>query len=321
MKNLDIVIATFNGEKYIAEQLDSILSSDDIDTIVNEIIISDDNSSDKTRDIISNYAKNYPFIKLYINSGKSGVVGNFSNALNISTADYIVLCDQDDFWKSEKLSILTNGIKKLENNSIGNKPCLFFTDLEVVDENLNVIDDSFFHLTKNEPKRFFKDNSVLLMNIVPGCSMVINNTLKKIALPVCDSSIYIHDWWLLLIAHFTGNIGFSNESTFLYRQHDKNTIGVTKRGLYIKIKNSIEDLRIRNDLFTITSDVHSRLVLHGFVKEGYMLNDLLHLQNKSRISKLVFMYKNKIKFSSAARFNAFYRNARLILNMLLRKSN
>ena len=148
MNNLDIVIATFNGEKYITEQLDSILSSEDFDSIVNKIIISDDNSSDRTRDIISDYAKNYPCINLYLNDDKNGVVGNFSNALNISTADYIVLCDQDDFWKSEKLSILTNGIKKLEAGSNENTPCLFFTDLEVVDETLRIIDNSFFHLTK-----------------------------------------------------------------------------------------------------------------------------------------------------------------------------
>lgn len=313
INTLDIVIATYNGESYILEQLDSILASDDFQSIVDKIIISDDNSTDRTREILTDYTNRYSFIDLHINKGKKGVIGNFSNALNLSTADYVVLCDQDDYWKKDKLTILINGLKDIERNVNGKTPCLFFTDLEVVDVSLQIIDKSFFHMIKNNPDTFFKTHSVLLMNIVPGCSMIINKKLKEIALPIKDG-IYLHDWWFLLIAHFVGEVGFSRNSTFKYRQHDRNTLGANKRSFFVKFRDSVKDIFKRDETFNLCEDLYERLSSHDLLDESSVLFKFLQQRERSKLSRLRFMFKNRIYFKSPLR------NFRLVINVLFKKS-
>ena len=106
MCDIDVVMATYNGAKYLSKQLDSIISSNNFEEIINLIIISDDKSTDGTVELLKQYSSKYEFIKIYQNEAINGVVGNFENALKYSNADYIVLSDQDDFWLPEKIKYL-----------------------------------------------------------------------------------------------------------------------------------------------------------------------------------------------------------------------
>ncbi len=191
-------------------------------------------------------------------------------------------------------------------------PCLFFTDIAVVDSNLEVIDKSFYHMISNSPKTFFKKHSVLLMNIVPGCSMIINKKLKTVALPF-NESFYLHDWWFLVIAHFVGKIGFSEKSTFMYRQHSTNTLGANKRSFGIKLSDSIRELKQKENSFDLASDLYERLNQYKLMAEDSVLFNYLRVQNKSKLTRIIFMFKNKLYFKSPIR------NFRLVMNVLFKK--
>ena len=129
---VDILMATYNGEKYVKEQIDSILNQ----TYKNiQLIISDDCSTDSTRDILKQYEQNER-VKIYYQEKNLGYIKNFEFLLKHVENDVYMLSDQDDFWKEEKIE---KSLEKLENENLD----LVFGDLEVVDENLNTICPSF----------------------------------------------------------------------------------------------------------------------------------------------------------------------------------
>ncbi|MDN3632438.1 glycosyltransferase family 2 protein [Vibrio lentus] len=219
-KNVDVVLASYNGSSFIQEQIRSMIESDGFHRYVNRLIVSDDNSTDNTVSLINSF--NSEVVDLYSNEHDGGVIGNFESALSKSKSDYIILSDQDDVWCHNKINVLLNGIKKTEVNR--ETPALFFTDLKVVDENLNVINESFWNHQQINPELGLSLKGVLMQNVSPGCAMIINRALLLKALPF-GGDILMHDWWLLLIANEFGNVGYSRDATFLYRQHGANVVG------------------------------------------------------------------------------------------------
>jgi len=319
MDKIDIAIATYNGEKYISEQLNSILNSNKFDILVNRIIISDDGSSDTTFEILQNFANEYECIEIFRNKNQSGIVGNFEYAISLCNEKYIILSDQDDYWYPEKLTILRNGIKELESRSKAKEPCLFFTDLEVVDKDLNVIHKSFFGIIKYDLNFFFKRNTILLTNIVPGCAMIFNNELKQLALPI-TKGIYLHDWWLLLLACYGGRVSFSMKPTFMYRQHQNNAIGVVKKTRFAKIKDLFLETAKQDQTYSVARDVSIRLNEYDILDKESVLVRILDIQNKSRFHKMRFALRNGIFFKTTSVINSFARNFRLAFLYLFRKS-
>lgn len=313
MKLIDIVIATFNGELYVAEQLDSIIACNEFVKLINKIIVSDDCSTDKTLEILKEYSRVYKNIYVTINKGQHGVAGNFENALNVTEANYVILCDQDDVWNPHKLEVLYEGITKIENGD-DNIPCVFFSDLEIVDDKLNVIHKSYFEMIDIKPERFFNKNTVLLMNVVPGCSMIVNRRLIEIALPIKQNQIYIHDWWLLLIAFFGGSVGYSKESTFKYRQHDYNVFGTKKRGIIEKSTDSLKEFFKKDKFYSVAEDVHQRLVQHKIHAKTPIIKQFLETKNNSRLDQLRFMFQNKFYYHSVLR------NIKLVLLVLFKRN-
>ena len=316
---VDIAIATFNGEKYIRLQLDSILSSENFSSLVNKIVVSDDGSSDSTFSILQEYAQKYSFIELHKNTQNHGIVGNFENAISHCHQKYIMLSDQDDYWYPSKLSILTNGIVELENKSVKNVPCLFFTDLKVVDNELNILNESFFGIIKYDLNLFFQRNTILLTNIVPGCAMVFNKELKNIALPI-RKGIYLHDWWLLLLARYGGCVGFSSESTFMYRQHQNNAVGVVRKSRINKIQDLFREIEKPDEIYGVSQDVRNRLSEHNLVTNNSVLYQIEEIKNKSRLKKILFAVENLIFFRTTSLINTIARNFRLVFLYLFRKS-
>lgn len=242
MSIVGILMATFDGEKYIKEQLESILSQ----TYQNWVLtIHDDNSKDDTVKIIKEYKTKYPdkIIFLDDNLSTGGAKENFSFLLdNIdSNYDYVMFCDQDDFWLDNKIELTLSTM--LESEKINpNLPLLVHTDLTVVDKNLEVISSSMFKYQQLKYKNGNDINKLALENVVTGCTMMINNSLIKLVQNIPLEAV-MHDWWISIICLTNkGKIVFINKPTILYRQHDNNTIGAQKIE-YIDYLRKLKDFR------------------------------------------------------------------------------
>lgn len=228
---LSVCIATYNGEKYISKQLESILSQLAEN---DELIISDDSSSDRTIDIIQSF--NDPRIKLLKDQTFHSPLFNFENALKESSGDIIVLSDQDDIWEGNKLEM----IRKNFNGSLAdiqlelyNGQCIDAQD-EVIKENL------FEHLQVREGlvRNIFKNSFI-------GCNIAFTRSLLELALPF-PKDIPMHDQWLGCCAYLFGKVEFVDEKVFKYRLHSNNYTG-KKTSLFQKIKWRIQ---LMKNLFT-----------------------------------------------------------------------
>lgn len=216
-------MATYHGEKYIKEQIESILAS----TYPNfKIKIYDDGSKDGTIEILREYEKQYPnIIVLHQNGHNQGVTRNFLNGVCHSESDYIMFCDQDDVWLPEKLSLTYEKMKVLEEQYGKEKPLLVFTDAVVVDTQLKTIHESFFasgHLNPHNHRL----NDLLMENKLIGCTVMLNGGVAKLlkTYPLPNKA-RLHDWWVGLIGESMGAIGFVSQGTLLYRQHGNNVVG------------------------------------------------------------------------------------------------
>jgi len=230
MPTIDIALASYNGEKYISEQIASILACKiDIEGFsLGSIIVSDNMSTDDTAKIVSEITMQHPNVK-FVTCAQVGVINNFNCALKHTTADYIMLSDQDDFWLHQKIQRSLEEIMKLENQVGKNTPLLVFSDLHVTDRDLNITDQSFFKAQKLIPDSYLHPKHIFLANVAPGCTMIFNRKLLDLALPVPKTAA-MHDWWLLLIASTFGKVAHIDEATILYRQHGNNQVGApTKR--------------------------------------------------------------------------------------------
>lgn len=222
MKKVTIMMSTFNGEKYIKTQIDSILNQT-YDNI--QLLIRDDGSEDKTCEILMDYEENFSNIKV-IHGENVGVIKSFFCLLNIcDDSDYYAFCDQDDYWHKNKILKAINSIEHV-NKKI---PILYSCNKFVCDENLNII------YTPNISA--FKPNfgNSLVQNIITGTTAVFNNDLKKMFRE--PRYCTMHDAWIYQIAACFGEIILDNNCYVYYRQHGNNVVG-SSRGLK-KIKKSI----------------------------------------------------------------------------------
>jgi len=200
---ISVCIPTCNGEKYIREQLVSILvqlSAED------EIIISDDSSTDDTLKIIKSLQDSR--IKLFENNTFKSPIFNLENALKHASGDVIFLADQDDIWEPEKVKITLN---KLKNSD------LVVSDCSLIDASGNLVDPSFYAL--NKTKSGYLNN--LIKNGFLGCCMAFNSKIKKSVLPF-PKKIAMHDIWIGLTASLVGKVDFIEDKLIRYRRHGNN---------------------------------------------------------------------------------------------------
>lgn len=201
---ISVCMATYNGEKYIKEQLESILCQLGEN---DEVIISDDGSTDNTKSIIESFKDKR--IKFFTNNGVKGVVSNFENSLNKSSGDYIFLADQDDVWNKGKVDKVMCELQKYD---------LVLTDAYVVDSEGSIINNSFFELNGSQ-KGFFKN---IIKNSYLGCAMAFNRKTLEACLPL-PSNIPMHDWWIGLVAETHGRVVHLDEKFINHRRHSNNT--------------------------------------------------------------------------------------------------
>jgi len=218
---VSILLSTYNGAKYLQEQLESLVQQTYKDF---EIIVRDDGSTDNTLEILENYN-----ITLLKSTENVGIKQSFSllleYALQNTESDYFMFCDQDDIWKSDKVEKTLSAMMKLEKEKVS-IPLLVHTDLEIVTQNLEPLHSSFWNYENINPK-YNSLNRILMHNTITGCTAMINRKLAILAVPM-GSNIIMHDWWIGLIASYFGNIFYIDEQLIQYRQHDTNNIGVSK---------------------------------------------------------------------------------------------
>nr|WP_213087396.1 glycosyltransferase family 2 protein [Streptococcus pacificus] len=216
-------MATYNGEKFLAEQIESIQKQTFKDWT---LLIRDDGSNDQTRTIIQAFVKKDSRIHL-IDSEKFdnvGVIKSFYTLVKRESADFYFFSDQDDVWLEDKLEKTLAKAQTFPSD----KPLLVYTDLSVVNQNLEMMTESMIE------KQSHHANTTLLQelteNTVTGGTMLINHTLAKKW--TVDDNILMHDWYLALLASAMGNLVYIDRPTQLYRQHDNNVLGArtwTKR--------------------------------------------------------------------------------------------
>ncbi len=236
--SISIALCTYNGAKYLEEQLNSFLRQ----TIPpSELVVCDDGSIDSTLEIVRNFAKEAPFqVHIYENDMNLGHMQNFSKAISLCKGDYIALSDQDDVWLADKIKISLQGMRSAEQKYGKNIPILVYTDLTVVDSSCRVIHPSFIryqHLHNNCSLNF-----LITQNCVTGCCCLVNRTLANEAVPMPKGAA-MHDWWLALIAATRGRIQYIEKPTILYRQHGKNIIGA-KGIIHWNIREVIQKLNM-----------------------------------------------------------------------------
>ncbi|GAX48164.1 glycosyltransferase family 2 protein [Pseudolactococcus reticulitermitis] len=211
---VNILMSTYNGEKFVAEQIESIQKQTYTDW---NLIIRDDGSTDKTCDIIADFVSTDSRIKL-IQAENVGVIKSFHElvAHNVE-ADFYFFADQDDYWLPEKLTVMLEEANKHDNR----KPMMYYSDLKVTDKALNVTSKSMIRSQSNHANK--KLVQELTENTVTGGASMINHELAKLWQTTND--VIMHDWYLALVASALGELVYIDQPTHLYRQHDANVLG------------------------------------------------------------------------------------------------
>jgi len=222
-------MATYNGEAFLREQLDSLLCQT---LLPYELVVCDDFSTDSTVDIIKKFSGVAPFnVKLFCNTSNIGFLKNFEKSISLCTGDYIALSDQDDIWENDKLLVLSE--------SIGDA-LLAHSDSLIIDSSGSVISNSHAIYSR----KFLDCNfeRYVFGNNVTGCTSIFKTDFIKQILPIPDDFIY-HDWWIALHASYHGRIVYVSKPLVRYRQHGDNVAGVS----FSRSRGVVAKLGVRDD--------------------------------------------------------------------------
>lgn len=238
-EKIDVLLTTYNGEKYIKEQIDSILNQ----TYKNiNLIISDDSSKDGTRKILEQYEQKEKRIKVYYQPKNIGYIKNFEFLLKKVESDIYMLSDQDDVWLPEKIEKTYEVLKREQAD-------LVFGDLEVVNQDLEQIYPSFgdFMKLNRKIKKYIHSYQLnYLYNCVTGCTVMAKKEGIEKVLPIPTNSKYlIHDHWLGLITGLEGKLAYVPEKYIKYRQHGNNQVGTEKISHQFKTLEEVRNLFIQ----------------------------------------------------------------------------
>lgn len=285
MDKVDIILPTYNGELYINQLLDSILSQDYKSF---NILIRDDMSRDKTLEILNRYEKQYPESVTIIrdNLGNLGVVRNIFEILKYSTSKYIMLCDQDDVWFKNKIFLLLKCIKKIEID-LNEQPILVHSEAMVVDEKLRIMDRSFSHYSGLNRRRSSLCN-LLQKNVVQGASSIFNRNLLDIAKPLIELNPKIkvtgyHDLWFAVLATLFGKLYYYPATLMYYRQHSRNLVGAKEKlklmEFFCMPMKSIDNFKDSHYLYSFSNFCYLLLKLYKNKLNNDQKNIINHYYN------------------------------------------
>lgn len=248
MDNIAVAMSTYNGELYIEEQINSILQQKNVKV---DLFIRDDGSKDKTLEILDSYTKKWN--NIHVIKGENLGVGNSFMELLYSIGceyEYYSFADQDDVWLPEKLN---HGIEQIKEEKV---PCLYTSNQKLVDKDLNRLGMRF----EKPPGIFYKQ--ILCKNDVSGCTMVWNKDLQILLTDTGRRPSKallknrLHDVWVIMISSVVGKVFYDNGSFILYRQHEKNVVGVKKESIIKKWMTKTVDSTKRNGRSLLCKEVY-----------------------------------------------------------------
>lgn len=295
MKSVVVLMSTYNGQKYVVDQLESLIKQQGVEL---SILIRDDGSNDNTIDILKKYANNYHFFKIFEGVNK-GVLYSFTAlcryALDNLCADYYAFCDQDDVWDSNKLMI---AVEKL-NDFPSEKANLYFSNARLVDENLSYIRDLY------SPGEIKIGKKMALVQIPTfGCCCVFNRKALEYFLEIPNQK-QGHDHWIYLICSFFGNVYYDEGTHIDYRQHKNNVSGKKEKGWKLIL------VRLHT-LFVYGLD-------HNFdekAKQLLQFKDRLNREDYDYIYK-VANYRNRLKYKLELLFSKNYRTGNFMKDLTI----
>ena len=294
--SLAILLATYNGERFLAEQLDSLFFQSYSDFV---IYAHDDGSTDRTVEILHQYEKKYPeklVILEYEPTG--GAKNNFYSLMQRVDADYYMFCDQDDVWRPEKIEETFKKIIELEKDN-PQLPYLVFTDLTVTDEKLNILYDSLMRKFDYQPDEQ-SICTVLSGNIAFGCSMLFNKLSRNCALNIQDINDFsMHDTLMMLVVLSSGRVGYLSYPTIYYRQHQNNDVGLKDKDFNYWVRNKLENIvhgrQLKESKRKITSQkaMISELGLMANVlpEEQLVIQELKGVLHGNKLCRMKIYYK------------------------------
>ncbi|MCR4568543.1 MAG: glycosyltransferase family 2 protein [Pseudobutyrivibrio sp.] len=297
MKSIVVLLATYNGGKYLRRQLDSLFKQTNQDF---RLVVHDDGSTDDTIAILEEYHDKYPDrVEIIFGNPCGGPKANFMYLLSEIEADYYFLCDQDDVWLDNKIQKSVDALRELEENE--NNPTAVFTDMYVVDSELNTLSKSFIRYIGRDPKNIAY-TQILIDNPAAGTTMCFNRALRDLAIS-CDSiqweNVPMHDSWLLELAAIFGKVGCIDEPLVYYRQTGANTMGAnnetvaekvsrnireTSEGFFAKKKSFINEARLfAREVVRLKDIPEDKLVT---------LTNFIHIGTKPKLSRMRFYREN-----------------------------
>ncbi|HWB24744.1 MAG TPA: glycosyltransferase family 2 protein [Chitinophagaceae bacterium] len=276
-----VVMATYNGEKFLRQQLDSVLQQ----TYRNiELIAVDDCSTDGTFKLLKQYAARHKNIRVFRNETNIGYIKNFEKAIRLATAEYIALCDQDDIWLPDKISILMDYI---------NNASVVYCNSELIDDKGNSLNKKMTDLKKLDS--YDDCLSFLIGNGVFGHAQLMRKSLALEAMPFPEDCP--HDWILPFIASFSGTVKFVDKPLVKYRQHAENISGLVKTADRKDVKKTKqEDLHWIRKRMSALAKVASRYdsPVKNVIIELSESYDAFSFRNNLKRMLLFFKYRHSI---------------------------
>ena len=292
MAKAEILLASYNGARYIHEQIDSILQQTDDRW---HLTVSDDGSTDGTADILDAYAAQYPDKITRLKSGKrfGNARDHFFYLIGQCDAEYIFTCDQDDRWYPDKVKKTLDVLVQTEKEVGKRTPVLVFSDQTPTDARLNPLAPSLMRY-QNQFFAYFDYRSLLMQNVVTGGAMAFNRALSVQAMRCVDSTqTVMHDWWMAVVAARFGRIVYIDEPLGDYRQHGSNSVGAKNVRSIEHIVHKIAHLdEIRS---TIVHKKRQASMFADTYGSTLLQEDLLFLRNFSNLrSGPLFYIRNRV---------------------------
>ena len=278
---ISVALATYNGEKFIREQLNSILWQTYPDF---ELVIADDCSTDGTQEILKEYADKYPNIHVYPNVQKVGMVKNFEKALRHCKGDFIAFADQDDIWLPDKLQYLFD--------NIDDDTTMVYHDSAYVDVNGN-----FMNKKVSDYRKFISGSNLFQMDVesglfICGHASLFRKTLLQKALPLCEH--LSHDGWIIYVAMLEGNLKPLPYTKVLYRQHGNNVYGGISSGVKKLNKKRDEDSPVERIKAVLSLLPESEIECRQYFEKMKMYYSNPTFINRVKRLYLRFKYINEI---------------------------
>lgn len=292
---VQILLATYNGARFLREQLDSLFSQTYQDFT---ILVRDDGSTDGTLEIIERYRQQFPekITLLTDNLKNVGATQNFGILLENASADYIFFCDQDDVWLEQKLEISVEKLKTLENGD-ASVPCMVYSDMKAINAEGIITADSVWQQLKLHPD-YFTLNRLLIQNIPHGCTMGINQAMLNLASPLPPAAI-LHDHWIALLAAACGKYYAFRQPLLLLRNHSQNVTRknnslsdkITRFSSNLLSKKQYEYfIKIRVNQAKALKD---RLANHITPEKQKLLNDFILLEETKGLARQKLFLQNQ----------------------------